>query len=256
MSRIEAFLTLINEKYFQSSKSLELQELWKSTEEEKIVCDFIMTQGKRKGEACGKEHCLLHVKKVECNFIMKSGLRKGQPCEKACKTHPTLCETHKKNESKTDAKSDTKTESKTNETNSEEQSETDKKEDKKEETCKMVLKTGVNKGKTCGKKSVGMYCTIHDKKEVKKEKTCNVEISNTGEPCGKACESGKETCSIHETIRVKKFGNYYIIKDTNVLFNLETKSAIGYVNDGDCVFKQNEHVKQVCERFHIEFSSM
>ena len=297
MSRIEAFLNMINEKFCNSSNLEELQELWKSTEEEKTICEFIFTSGKQKDKKCGKENCLTHIKTELCKFIMKSGLRKGQVCDKNCKSHPTLCELHKKFEVKnkekdedkakdekdkeTDQKDDAK-ESKDEKANNKVKDEKEKDEkvkdekvkdekedkvkDKAKETCKMILKTGVNKGKECGKKTNGMYCSIHDKKEDKEKidkekkskKKCHVETKQNGEDsiCGRDCEPGKETCSQHETIRVKKFGNRYIIKGTNVLFDIETKNVIGYVKDDECIFKKNDEVQQVCEQYHIEYEEM
>ena len=214
MSRIEAFLNMINEKFCNSSNLKELQELWKSTEEEKTICEFIFTSGKQKDKKCGKENCLTHMKTELCKFIMKSGQRKGQVCDKNCKSHPTLCDLHKKFESKA-AKDESKDESKEVKDESKDESKEVKEVKEVKETCKMLLKTGVNKGKECGKKTNGIYCSMHDKKEDKdgpkekksNKKKCNVETKQNGEDsiCGKDCEPGKETCSLHETIRLKNY---------------------------------------------------
>ena len=279
MSRIQLFMKLINDQFLESSKLQELETIWNGLEQ--TSCVFILTAGKRKGEECGAIDCLVHLKKQTCVYIMKLGARKGLACDKVCK-EGELCDSHKK--TKRDDKKEEKEEKKeaihkdvdekevessaVKEVESsavkekEVESSAVKAEDEKKE-CKMILKSGSNKGKACGKKTTGTYCLMHDKKEkVEKseksektcQKTCKVELEN-GNPCGSPCEGTKTSCEKHGTIRIKKFGSHFIIKGTSVLFDMETKNAIGYIKDGTCIFEENREVKEACATYHIEFQS-
>jgi hypothetical protein len=270
MSRVQLFMKLINDQFLESSKLQELEAIWNGLEQ--TSCVFILTAGKRKGEECGAIDCLVHVKKQTCVYIMKLGARKGLTCDKVCK-EGELCDSHKK--TKRDDKKDDKKEEKKEvdekevESTSVKEKEVDEKEvestsvkaeDEKKE-CKMILKSGSNKGKACGKKTTGTYFLMHDKKDDKKEKsektcqkTCKVELEN-GNPCGSPCEGTKTTCEKHGIIRVKKFGSHFIIKGTSVLFDMETKNAIGYIKDGTCIFEENREVREACATYHIEFQS-
>jgi hypothetical protein len=261
MSRVQQFMKLINDQFLESSKLQELESIWNGLEQSS--CEFILTAGKRKGEVCGTLDCLVHVKKQTCVYIMKLGTRKGSTCDKVCK-EGELCDSHKKTKRDDKEKTEEKKEKDEKKEKMEEKKENPeekstekplKKEEEKME-CKMILKSGSNKGKPCGKKTTGNYCSMHDKTEKKPEKKsdkmCQVELEN-GMPCGSPCEASKSSCEKHGTIRIKKFGTHFIIKGTTVLFDMETKNAIGYVKDGTCVFEENREVKEACATYHIEF---
>lgn len=101
MSQVDRFLTLVNQRYFDNSdsKRLELDELWKSFEKkDNIVCSFVLTRGKNKGNPCkkpchGNDMCKLHTKQEEltstCTVLLKSGGICGRPCTgNRCSFHP------------------------------------------------------------------------------------------------------------------------------------------------------------------------
>ena len=93
MSRIENFITAINERFLDGNKMVELNLLWKEMNEYPICKEIVkygIRQGSECGKACvkGKEKCLCHLRvienKNECNFLLISGRNKGNMCGKKC----------------------------------------------------------------------------------------------------------------------------------------------------------------------------
>jgi hypothetical protein len=198
--------------------------------------------------------------KSTCTVLFKSGIKKGTPCGKPCVSNQ-MCTTHLKKHKEDEPKKK------------------DKEEKKKENTCEFPLKSGANKGKPCGKvRSDGCeWCSIHTKSkaaEKKKEEEeepeekitfCQAKLKN-----GSSCTSksnGEQFCKTHtksqaktnheedskHTLRVKRDGERYLIKGTNVMFDMTTQCIIGFKRGDDYVLEENEETKEMCERYKLSF---
>jgi hypothetical protein len=258
LNHIISLLKPDNEDHLRS----ELERLWHSFPEDEEKCSYLMKSGKKKGMPCGKVNCSTHKKEhnekeenkqkevKHCPFTLKTGARKGQACDKTC-ADKEFCQTHSKMMTIQEQK---------------EKKETDSvKEVKEKSTCSSVIASGKRKGEICGKPCTENRCKTHakDKKEKEvtskktepKPKRCTALRKSDNKICGNPCEEGKESCSTHDIIRIKKHGSLHIIKDTNVLFDMSSESAIGYLDDGKAVYKQNDEVRSICDRYAILFLS-
>jgi hypothetical protein len=252
MDRVDFFIKSINDRFFSENSQLDaLKKLWKDAETVQ-VCTIVIQKGKRKGEACGKpcknnSQCVIHLK--------TASIEKKE----------TVVETK---EEKVVEKKEEKAVEKVVEKKEEKAVEkvVEKKEEKavkkstktKEEKCTFTMTSGKNSGKMCGKSCKESFCTIHSDKTEKMEKImnrCKIELkygSNKGQPCNKECK--KETCDLHTPIKVKRMGEHFLIKGTNVLFHIDTETAWGYL-DGQTIHRsQNEEVRRVCEENNILFA--
>lgn len=226
-----------------------------------------------------------------CVVCMKSGAKKGQPCGKPTVSN-NMCGTHLKSYEKEDKKETDENKTKKSKKEDKENSENDEKENISEHTCTMVLKSGKNKGNACGKKCDStMLCALHSKskEKVKKEekddekkenedqgqdkedtenKICKGTLKN-GMACSKKVSEG-DMCKIHMkekekekepvvdekdklTLRIKRDGENYLIKGTNVMFDMTTQTIIGYKKDGSYILEENDETKEACASYKLKF---
>jgi hypothetical protein len=272
MSRIQHFIEHIATLLPSENKTTiqkELMEYWLSLSDEtnvkeKKTCMAMIKSGAKKGQACGKtcdeKFCKTHAKTEEkedekkdavvlCKTIMKTGARKGQECGKVCKESQS-CPSH------------TKTFVPKGEVVSESVSEATEPAKPAVSKCSTTITSGKRKGEVCGKPCVSENaCTVHTKSKESKEKketatknVCGVMLKDKNQICGKPCDANKESCNEHDVIRIKKHGALHIIKGTNVIFDIETESAVGHLDeDGKPVYRKNDEVQTVCARYNISF---
>jgi len=161
---------------------------------------------------------------------------------------------------------------------------TKKEEEKKNKTlCTFALKSGDNIGKECGRICTdgNIMCAVHirsteaDKKKnetVKKEKKepvfCTGMLKNNAACTNKAVE-GTTTCKMHKvkkennetgkdapenkTLRLKRDGERYLVKGTNVLFDMTRQCIIGYKKDDEYIFEENAETKEICHSYALPF---
>ena len=218
---VDFFIDAIDARFFSKDSQKEvLKQLWeksKSENTDSTTCQYIIQKGKRKGEACGK------------------------PCKsKFCNTH---------------AKSD-----------------------KPVSVCKVIIKSGKRKGESCDKKCVAEkdVCLLHSKekkekvvekvvekeqpkeKKTKEKKMCCTELkhgSNKGQACNKSCQKGTDACADHQPIKIKRIGEHFIIKGTNVLFDMDNETAWGFIDSEQKINRgKNNEVERVCEQYNITFN--
>jgi hypothetical protein len=284
MSRIQHFIqhvaTLLPTEHKESIQK-ELMEYWLSLSDEskevkeKKTCAAIIKSGAKKGQTCGKtcdeKFCKTHAKTekeqnekgqdekengekdavVLCKTIMKTGPRKGKECGKSCKEKQVSCTAH------------TKTFVPKGEVASESVSEETETAKPAVSKCSTTITSGKRKGELCGKPCVSENaCTVHAKSKETKEKketatknVCGVMLKDKNQICGKPCDANKESCNEHDVIRIKKHGALHIIKGTNVIFDIDTESAIGHLDeDGKTpIYRKNDEVQAACVRYSISF---
>jgi hypothetical protein len=66
----------------------------------------------------------------------------------------------------------------------------------------------------------------------------------------------KIDCVLHQPIRVQLIKNQYVIKDTNLLFDLTEQVIIGYMKEDQLYFEMNEEVKKGCIHYDLEYKKM
>ena len=144
--------------------------------------------------------------------------------------------------------------------------------DDSKETCGFLLKSGEKKGNPCGKVRCegNEWCAIHtkskaadkkkDEKEQEKVTFCKATLKN-----GLSCDSksnGEQFCKTHaktenkekdRTLRVKRDGEYYLIKGTNVMFDMAHQCIIGYKRDNDYIFEENKETVEMCKQYDLSF---
>jgi len=139
---------------------------------------------------------------------------------------------------------------------------------------------------SCGKPSNGIHieCETHSKKQCKillqagprKHKECDMPIVNN-----QRCKSHQEVqmcqvsnctsttkhtlCIKHEKDRknqerdkipiprIRKYGDYYIIVNTDILFQPSYNAIIGYKSGDEIYFKKNKSVEEACDFYHVKF---
>ena len=126
--------------------------------------------------------------------------------------------------------------------------------------CTFILTRGDRKNKPCNKpcnkSSVNGKCSIHSEtksvnhKPMVKKEPCMMFIRN-GPNSGTRCK--KIDCILHQPIRVKKVNDYYIIKDTNLLFDLKEQVIIGYMKNDQFLFEYNKDVEMGCIQYDLEY---
>lgn len=264
--RIDRFLNEVNKRYFNNDpKHLEeLFSVYDSIPEEKNTCIVLMKSGPKKGTACGKacvanQMCGLHSKNESKNE--KKEVQKEDTEE--------IKEKEKPKKSKKDSHKDSEETHKESEDNVSEET------DKEKKHCEFLLKTGANKGNQCGKKKSDdcEWCPIHmkskqaeKKKEEKKQEPeekitfCQAQLKN-----GSSCTNktnGETLCKTHakskpeedtKQLRVKRDGERYLIKGTNVMFDLTRQCIIGFKRGEEYVLEENEETKEMCERYKLSF---
>ena len=225
------FITLLDKNFFESSKYEELLKLYHTIPLDELpknsmknACTYVFTRGEHKNSVCGKPchelACTAHVKQLE--KVVKEKVAK----EKVAKEKVA-------------------------------------KEKVVPKTCISLLTSGKNKGKPCGKKCIGdaETCSSHDKKPLvkKNDKTsnkCPIIVKHgvhAGTRCCNPLENGSDSCSLHQTIRIRRSGSYFIVKNTNVLFDYDTQTIIGYKKEDAYIMEENEEVRTVCTRYDLEF---
>lgn len=217
----QLFIQLLDNTFFNSTKKNELINLFDTTQKESINrCSYIITRGDKKNQSCGK------------------------PC------NDTFCSSHK-------SKQKMDTEVKKIEHNIMAK--------KLENKCTTVLKNGKNKGTPCGKPCIDKYCSTHDIKQAQIQKLAQKQ--RPVELCGMIIKHGNDkgtickhfldinnSCIIHPTLRVSKYKNFFIIKDTNVIFDDEAQCVIGYKHGTDIVMEENKEVVLVCKQYDLEYN--
>ncbi len=280
--RMLCFIEKVNKTYFNSDPvHMEqllaiLDSIAPDTETTCIVC---FKSGAKKGQPCGKPSvsrnmCLTHLKSSE-KTESKENTDSDEKKESKEKTDKK--EKKEKTEKKEKKESKEKTEKK---------EKNDTADDKKvsEPKCQVELKSGAKKGQPCGKKCAASstMCAIHSKSnpevpendnkspptdETKQIKFCNGFLKN-GTACTSKATVG-DTCKIHakepkseqehkddkpkNTLRVKRDGDYYIIKETNVMFDMTRQCIIGYKNGTEYVFSENEETQKVGTLYKLSF---
>jgi hypothetical protein len=242
-SLIDVFIDAIDARFFSNdSKKEVLKQLWEESKTENtnsMTCQSILQKGKRKGEACGKpcksKFCPTHSKETKvalCKVLIKSGARKGQACDKKCVEEKDACLLHSK-----EPKEPKEKKSKEKEPKEKEPKEKEPKEQKKTEQLNEEKKP---------------------KEPKEKVKMCGTELKygpNAGQACNKSCQKGTDACSEHQPIKIKRIGEHYIIKGTNVLFNMDNETAWGFIDSEKKIIRgKNEEVSRVCEQYNITFN--
>jgi hypothetical protein len=263
--RIDRFLNEVNKRYFNNDpKHLEeLFSVYDSIPEEKNTCIVLMKSGPKKGTACGKacvtnQMCGLHSKNESKNE--KKEVQKEVQKEDTEEIKEEMKEKKPKKSKKEIKESD----------------ETSEETDKETKHCEFLLKTGANKGNMCGKKKSDdcEWCPIHmkskqaeKKKEEKKQEPeekitfCQAQLKN-----GSSCTNktnGETFCKTHikskpeedtkHTLRVKRDGERYLIKGSNVMFDLTRQCIIGFKRGDEYVLEENDETKEMCERYKLSF---
>ena len=122
--------------------------------------------------------------------------------------------------------------------------------------CTFILTRGDRKNKPCNKQSQNGKCTLHSEtKKVKpqpivKKEPCMMFVRN-GPRTGTRCK--QIDCMLHQPIRVKKVNDYYIIKDTNLLFDLNEQLIIGYMKKDQFLFEYSKDVENGCIKYDLEY---
>lgn len=141
-SRMEPFLSLVNERLFQNTKLTELKALWAEAHFYP-TCTALVLKGERMGQPCGKACvkdqpvCMCHtprpvkeqpVSRPKCETVAKQGT-----CNRYCVEGSKNCKFHQP---------------------------------KEETACPFVLVLGHRKGQTCGKSCAKdqAWCVRHVKK--------------------------------------------------------------------------------------------
>lgn len=124
--------------------------------------------------------------------------------------------------------------------------------------CTYVLTKGERKDKPCNKPSQHGKCTLHSDKKVKpqlvpKKEPCMMFLRH-GPQKNTRCK--KIDCLLHQPIRVKLIKTHYVIKDTNLLFDLTEQVIIGYLKEDQFYFESNEEVKKGCIHYDVEYKKM
>ncbi len=234
---IDFFIDAIDARFFSKDSQKDvLKQLWeqsKSGNTDSSTCQSIIQKGKRKGEACGKpcksKFCNTHLKSDKpvslCKVIIKSGKRKGESCDKKCISEKDVCVLHSK--------------------------------EKKEK----VVETEQPKEKAVEKeqpKEKAVEKEQPKEKKTKEKKLCCVELkhgSNKGQACNKSCQKGTDACADHQPIKIKRIGEHFIIKGTNVLFDMANEKAWGFIDSEQKINRgKNEEVSRVCEQYNITFN--
>lgn len=119
--------------------------------------------------------------------------------------------------------------------------------------CSFVLTRGKHKGEACGKPSTSICCKNHTKPIF--SSTCTV-VLGSGRVCGRPCEGSR--CSFHPVktqkplvVRPWKTGTY-LVKGTNVVFCMYTKTVLGYKVGTTIVHEENDAVRSVCETYRLD----
>jgi hypothetical protein len=292
---IDVFIDAIDARFFSNDSKIEvLKQLWEESKTENtnsMTCQSILQKGKRKGEACGKpcksKFCPTHSKETKeskvilCKVLIKSGARKGQACDKKCVDEKEACLLHSKESKEKESK---EKEPKENEPKEKEPKEKEpkEKEPKEKESKENESKEKKPKEKE-SKEKESMEKELMEKKEVSKEKKpkkteqlseekqkkekkpkqekvkmCGTELKygpNKGQACNNSCQKGTDACGDHQPIKIKRIGEHYIIKGTNVLFNMDNETAWGFIDSEKKIIRgKNEEVSRVCEQYNITFN--
>lgn len=177
-------------------------------------CQYIITRGVRKDEACGKkridnsEFCRIHSKLQNvqgCDFILTRGDKKGEKCNRKVKENSDKCSIHTNDINFSKCEVEIIRGKRAGEKCGRRCPEgitvctVHGREKEPPKTCQKILLSGKRKGEICGKKTKGEFCTGHEQKE---ERTCMRIID--GRVCGSICKN--RFCSKHSKIK----------KETNV----------------------------------------
>jgi hypothetical protein len=243
---VDFFIDAIDARFFSKDSQKDvLKQLWeqsKSGHTDSGTCQSVIQKGKRKGEACGKpcksKFCNTHTKSDApvslCKVIIKSGKRKGESCDKKCVAEKDVCVLHSKDKKEKD---DSKT--------------IVEKDTEKEKVTEKQQPTEQPKEKATEKPQP-------KEKKTKEKKMCCVELkhgSNKGQACNKSCQKGTDACADHQPIKIKRIGEHFIIKGTNVLFDMANETAWGFIDSEQKINRgKNEEVARVCEQYNITFN--
>jgi len=241
---VDFFIDAIDARFFSKDSQKEvLKQLWeqsKSGNKDSSTCQSVIQKGKRKGEACGKpcksKFCNTHAKSDEpvtvCKVIIKSGKRKGESCDKKCVAEKDVCVLHSKKEPN-------------------EKEHPKEKEPNEKEPKEKIIEKEQKKEKIVEKEQP-------KEKKTKEKKMCCVELkhgSNKGQACNKSCQKGTDACADHQPIKIKRIGEHFIIKGTNVLFDMANETAWGFIDKEQKINRgKNDEVERVCEQYNITFN--
>jgi hypothetical protein len=153
-------------------------------------------------------------KKTLCNFVLKSGDNIGKECGRVCAEDKILCAVHIRSTEADKKKQETTT----------------KKEKKEPVYCTGMLKNNA----ACTNKAVDgtTTCKMHTKESVKKDANDAPE---------------------NKTLRLKRDGERYLVKGTNVLFDITRQCIIGYKKDEQYIFEENNETKEICHSYALPF---
>jgi hypothetical protein len=279
---IEVFIDAIDTRFFPTdSKKDVLKQIWQefNTENTKsVTCQSVLQKGKRKGEVCGKpcklKFCNTHSKDTKdtivslCKVLIKSGKRKGQACDKKCVEEKEVCLLHSKEPKEKEPKEKEPKEKEPKEKEPKEKEPKEKepkekepkeKEPKEKEPKEKEPKEKEPKEKKPKEKEPKEKEPKEKKSKSDKVKICGTELKygpNKGQACNKSCQKGTDACGDHQPIKIKRIGEHYIIKGTNVLFNMDNETAWGYIDKEQKINRfKNDEVTRVCEQYNIMFNA-
>lgn len=266
------FIDAIDARFFPDNSQKDvLKQLWEQSKSktDSNTCQSILQKGTRKGEVCGKscktKFCNTHSKTSEessilnCKVLIKSGKRKGQACDKKCVKDNETCLLHSKETTTTEIKNTTTTSEKKSDTNVPKKKENTNVPEKTMTTTEKTSDTKVPKKKSDTKVPEKKSDTNVPEKKTKEKKMCCIELKygpNKGQACNKSCSKGSDACPDHQPIKIKRIGEHYIIKGTNVLYNIDKETAWGHIDKDQKINRfKNDEVARVCEQYNIMFST-
>ena len=286
MEKLHAFIKLVDANYFGKQKEQELIQLYESL--------LTIPAAATTTPIVQTPPVVTTTGKSTCQFIMKNGARKGEMCGKGCMKGNSLCSLHKEkpvqevkkdtSEEKqvidltvTNIVSGEKSESITienkesipkekNESIPKEKNESIPKE--KKESIPKEKKESIPKEKKESIPKEKKETVPKEKKEAipKKEKVMKEKKETVGEPCpnivktgdriGTVCGNTTKSCPHHQPIHIRKSGDWSVLTGTNVLFDKKKQVVIGYLADEKQVFEENDEVRKVCSTYDLLYAKM
>jgi hypothetical protein len=251
MEKVHAFIKLVDANYFGKQKEQELIQLYESLA---TIPAATVTP------IAPAPPVVTTTVKSTCQFIMKNGARKGEMCGKGCMKCNSLCSLHKEKPVE-DVKKDTP---KVNEekqvidltvpnivSDKTESINIEKTETLPKDKTTKEKKEVIPKEKTTKEKKEK---ATKDKKETSGEPCPNV--LKTGDQIGTVCGNTTKSCPHHKPIHIRKSGDWSVLTGTNVLFDKKKQVVIGYLLDEKQVFEENDEVRAVCITYDLLYAKM
>jgi argonaute-like protein implicated in RNA metabolism and viral defense len=120
--------------------------------------------------------------------------------------------------------------------------------------CPILLQSGVNKHKPCNKPCKNETCKSHQHAKMCSIKQCK----KTSEPNTVLCinhRKEEQLKKINETPKIilRYYNFYYLIHNTQVVFDPIHNVSIGYITKDGICYERNDEVNVVCRKFNVTF---